>query len=237
MGANGDGVEAHLDDGIIVAAFLGHVAEVEDVGLCDLKLFEEVGHTELLVHAWGGDVDRGGAADFVEEVGEEFATTGDDGFALPMVRIPSVFGFGAGLLTEGGEGDLGEAIFDDFVARGELVGFPVAEFASGLLQGLSDALNIFGLQGVIIDLLPIVLVSVEAIVLSALSDKEMKVGELLLGDAGGFQRIDDLDEELLEFLAGDGADFEVVEAANQQLGDFSWYGGFGDIEGLINVKS
>ena len=39
MTTDGNGVDAHLDDGIIVAARLGHVAEIEDVLLVDFKLF------------------------------------------------------------------------------------------------------------------------------------------------------------------------------------------------------
>ena len=36
---HGDGVDAHFDDGVIVAAGLGHVAEIEDVGFLDAELF------------------------------------------------------------------------------------------------------------------------------------------------------------------------------------------------------
>lgn len=31
VGADGDGIDAHLDDGVVVPSRLGHVAEVEDV--------------------------------------------------------------------------------------------------------------------------------------------------------------------------------------------------------------
>ena len=36
MASNSDGVDAHFDDGVIVAAGLGHVAEVEDVFFFDV---------------------------------------------------------------------------------------------------------------------------------------------------------------------------------------------------------
>ena len=236
MGADGDGLKTHFHDRIIVAARLGHIAKVKHVGLLHLEFGEKVSHTELFVHAGGGDVDGSSAADFVEEVREQFAAAGDDGCAFLVVGVPGVFGLSAGLLTEGREGDLGEAVFNNLVALGELVSFPITEFASGLLQGLGDTFNVCGLQGVIIDLVPVVLVDVKAVILSALGDEEVKVGELRLGDAGGFQGVDDLNQELLEFLARDRADFEMVETAHEQLGDFGWYRGFGDIEGLVNVK-
>lgn len=126
VGTDGDSVDAELDDGVIVAAGLGHVAEVEDVGFGGVELLEEVGHAEFFIHAGSGDIDRGGATDFIEEIGEFFAAFGDDGFAFFEVGIPGIFSFGAGSLTEGRESDLGEAIFDDFVAFSELVGFPIA---------------------------------------------------------------------------------------------------------------
>ena len=236
MGTDGDGLKAHFHDRVIVAAGLGHIAKVKHVGLLHLEFGEQMSHTKLFVHARGGDVDGSSAADFVEEVGEQFAAAGDDGFALLVVGVPSVFGLGAGFLTESREGDLGETVFNNLVARGELVSFPVAEFASGLLQGLGDALNIFRLQGIIIDLLPIVLVGVKAVILSTLSDEEVKMGKLLLGDAGSFQGVNNLDQELLKLLAGDGANLKMIETAHEQLGDFGWYRGFGDIESLVNVK-
>lgn len=62
-----DSVDAHLDDWVIVAAWLGHVAEVENVGFFDGEFFEKMGHAEHFVHAWGDGVDGGGAADFVIE--------------------------------------------------------------------------------------------------------------------------------------------------------------------------
>ena len=36
---DGDGVDTHLDNWIIVAAGLSHIAEVEDIFFCDIKLF------------------------------------------------------------------------------------------------------------------------------------------------------------------------------------------------------
>ena len=209
VGADGDGVDAHLDDGIVVAAWLGHVAEVEDFVGLDLEFFEEVGHAELFVHAWGNSVDGGGAADFVIEFRGEFLAAGDDLFALLTVGIPGVFGFGAGVLAEGGEGDLAEAVFDDFVTVGKLVGFPVAEFAGGLFDGGGDFRDLFRGQGVVVDLVPFRGGEVVAIVLGALSDEEVEMGEFFRG--GLRETIDDLDEELVEFLAGDGADFVGAE--------------------------
>ena len=40
MTSNGDGIDAHLDYWIIIAAWLRHVAEVEDVFFGDFELFE-----------------------------------------------------------------------------------------------------------------------------------------------------------------------------------------------------
>lgn len=39
MIADSDGVNAHLDDWVIVAARLGHVAEVKDIIFFDVELF------------------------------------------------------------------------------------------------------------------------------------------------------------------------------------------------------
>ncbi len=116
--ADGDGVDTHLDDRVIIAARLSHVAEVEDVLFVDFEFFEEVGHTEDFIHAWSDGVNRGGAADFIVKLGGELFAAGDDLFAFLTVGIPGVFGFGAGLLAEGGESDLREAVFDDFIAFG-----------------------------------------------------------------------------------------------------------------------
>ena len=124
--SDGDGVDAHFDDGVIVAAGLGHVAEIENIFLLDAELLEEMGHAEDFVHAWSDGVNRGGAADFVFEFGGELFTAGDNLFALLAVGVPSVLLFGAGFLTESREGDLREAIFDDFVAWLQFIFLPVA---------------------------------------------------------------------------------------------------------------
>ncbi len=116
MISDGDGVDAHLNDGIIVAAGLGHVTEVEDVLFVNFELFEEMSHAEDFIHTWCNCVDRGSAADFIVEFRGEFFATRDDLLAFFAVGVPGIFGFGAGVLTKGREGDLGEAVFDDFVA-------------------------------------------------------------------------------------------------------------------------
>ncbi len=177
MVADGNGVDTHFYDGIIVAARLGHVAEIEDILFVDFEFLKEVGHAEDFVHAWSDGVNRGGAADFVVEFGGEFFATGDDLFTFLAIGIPSILFLGAGFLAEGGEGDLGEAIFDDFVARLELVGFPKTEFAGGLLDGCGDFRNLFIGEGIIVDLLPVfgrigaVGGCVIAIILGALGNK------------------------------------------------------------------
>ena len=114
--ADGDGIYAHLDDGIIVATGLSHVAEVEDVGFFDFKLFEEMSHAKFFVHARSDGIDRSSAADFVVKFGGKFFAAGDNLFAFFAVWVPSVFCLGASLLPEGREGDLREAILNDFVA-------------------------------------------------------------------------------------------------------------------------
>ena len=91
------------------------------------------------------------------------------------------FGLGAGVLTEGGESNLGEAVFDNFVALHELVLFPEPEFAGGLLEASADFCNLFVGQGVIIDLLPVG--AIKAVILSALGDKEMEMLQLVVCDA------------------------------------------------------
>ena len=85
-----------------------------------------MGHAEDFVHAWSYGVNGSGAADFVIELGSEFFAASDDLFAFLAVGVPGVFLLGAGVLTEGREGDLGEAILDNFVAWLELVFFPEA---------------------------------------------------------------------------------------------------------------
>ena len=143
MVSDGDSIDTHFYDWVIIAARLGHITEVKDIFFLDFQLFEEVGHTEDFVHAWSNGVNRGGAADFVVKFRSEFFTAGDDLFAFLAIGIPSVFGFGAGFLAEGRESDLGEAVFDDLVACGEFILFPVAEFTRSLFDGLADFLNLF----------------------------------------------------------------------------------------------
>ena len=74
-----------------------------------------MGHAEDFVHTWSDGIDRGGATDFVVEFGGEFLAAGDDLFAFLAVGVPGIFGFSAGFLAEGGEGNLREAVFDDFI--------------------------------------------------------------------------------------------------------------------------
>ena len=148
MRANRDGVDTHLDDWIVVTTRLSHIAEVEDIFLFNFELFHKVGHTEDFVHAWSDGVDRGGATDFVIISWSKLFGALDDSFALLAIWIPSVLGVSAGMLAEGREGDLAEAVFDDFVAFGKLVFFPVTELFGGSFNSLGD----FGdlLVGVII---------------------------------------------------------------------------------------
>ena len=116
--ADGNCVDAHLDDWVIVAAWLSHIAEVEDFGFFDIELFEEVSHAKDFVHARDESINAGSAADFVfVGWGEDFGA-GNDGFALLAVWVPSVLGFSAGFLAKSGEGNLTEAVFDDFIALG-----------------------------------------------------------------------------------------------------------------------
>ena len=128
-------------------------------------------HAKNFVHAWGNGVDRGGTTDFVVKFGGEFFAACDNLFAFFAVWVPCVFGFGAGFLTEGGEGNLGEAVFDDFVAFGKFVLFPVSEFASGFFDGFGDFLDLFWGEGVVVDLGPFVFGSIVAVILGALGYK------------------------------------------------------------------
>ena len=209
MGADGDGVDAHLDDWVIVAAGLGHVAEVKDIFFFDIEFFEKMGHTKDFVHAWGDGVNRGSAANLVVEFGSEFFAASDDFFAFFAVWVPSVFGFGARFLAEGRESDLAEAIFDDFVAVGELIFLPIAKLLSGGLDGLGDFGNLLVGERVIVDLLPVFFLLIVAVILGALGDKEMEVRKLF--GRGIFELVDDLEDELVKFLARDWADFKMVE--------------------------
>ena len=113
---DGNGVDAHLDDRVIIATGLGHVAKIEDIFLLDIQFFEQVSHTEFFVHARSDGVNRGGTTDFVVKFRGEFFTAGDDFFTFLAIGVPGVFFFGAGVLAESREGDLRKAVFDDFVA-------------------------------------------------------------------------------------------------------------------------
>lgn len=132
-----------------------------------------MGHTEDFIHARSDGVDGSGATDFVFEFWAEFLASCDDLFAFFAVGIPGIFGFGAGFLAEGRECDLGETILDDFVARSELVFFPITELSGGLFDSGGDFGDLFVGEGVIIYLFPIFLFSIIAIILCALCDKQM----------------------------------------------------------------
>lgn len=121
---DGDSVDAHFDHGIIIAARLSHVAKVENLGFGNVELVEEMFNTKSFVHAGSSNVDRGSAADFVEEVGEFGLAFGDDGLALFHIGVPVVFFGSTHGLAKSRKSDLRKAVFDDLVARLELVGFP-----------------------------------------------------------------------------------------------------------------
>ncbi len=175
MGANRDGIDAHLDDWVIVAAWLSHVAKVEDILLVYFELFEEVSHAEDFIHTRSDGIDGSGATNFVIEFGGEFFAAFDDSFAFFAIWIPGIFSLGAGFLAEGREGDLTEAVFDNFVAFLKLVGLPIAEFFGGRFDGFGDFFDLLIGEGVTVDLLPILLFYVVAIILGALCDKEMEM--------------------------------------------------------------
>lgn len=138
MASDSNSIDAHLDDWIIITAGAGHVAKIEDVVFFDVKLLEKMVHAEDFIHTWGEGVDGSGATDFVFEVRGKLFAFFDDSFAFFVVGIPSVFVFGAGFLTEGGEGNLRKAVFDDFVTFFQLVFFPIAEFFGSSFDGFSD---------------------------------------------------------------------------------------------------
>ena len=179
MGADRDGIDAHLNDGIIVATWLSHIAKVEDIFLFDFEFFHEVGHAEDFVHTWSDGVNRSGATNFVIISWSELRGALDDSFALLAIWIPSVLGVSAGMLAEGREGDLAEAVFDDFVAFGKLVFFPVTELFGGSFNSLGDFGDLLVGERIAINLVPIFFRRIVAIILSTLSDKEMKMLELL----------------------------------------------------------
>ena len=184
MRADGDSVNTHGDNWVVVPSRLGHVAEIEHVGFFDVKFFEEMSHAKFFIHARSGDVDGSGATDFIKKVGQFFTAFGNDGLALFQIRIPSIFGFGAGGLTEGRKGDLGEAVFDNFVTFGKFIGFPKAKFFGGLLKSCCNFYNIFVFERIVIDLMPIggvvgVGTGLITVILSALGDKKVQMLETL----------------------------------------------------------
>ena len=176
--AHRNGINAHLYDWIIVAARLSHIAEVKDVLLFDLEFFHKVSHTKDFVHARNKGVNGGRAANFVFEFWGELFGTSNDCVALLVVWVPSIFNVRAGFLTKGREGDLREAIFDNFVAILKLIFFPEAKLARGSLDSFGDFCDLLVGEWVIIDLFPIFLLDTVAVVLGALSDKEMKMRKL-----------------------------------------------------------
>ncbi len=171
VGSDRDGIDAHLDNWVIIATRLSHVAEVQDVFLVDVEFFEEVRHAEGLIHARSDGVNRGGATDFVVKFWAELTATDNNGLAFLVIWVPGVFFFGAGFLAERREGDLRKAVLNDFVAGLELVRFPVAEFTGGLLDGGGDFGNLFIGERIVVNLSPIL--AVVAIVLGSLRYEEM----------------------------------------------------------------
>ena len=143
MIADSDGIDAHLDNWIIVAARLGHIAKVEDIFFCDIKLLHEVSHAEDFIHTWSNSINGGGTANFIVEFWSEFFAAFDNSLAFFAVGIPGVFGFGAGFLAEGRKGNLAEAVFDDFVASLKLVFFPIAELFGGCFDSFADFFDLF----------------------------------------------------------------------------------------------
>ena len=128
---DGDSVDVHFDHGIIVAARLGHITEIENLRFSNVELVEEMFNTKGFVHAGSSNVDRGSAADFVEEVREFGLAFGDDGLALFHIGVPVVFFGSTHGLAKSRKSDLRKAVFDDLVTRFEPVGFPEAEFFGG----------------------------------------------------------------------------------------------------------
>ena len=180
VATDSDGINAHLNDWIIVATWLSHIAKVEDFFFGDIQFFEEVSHAKDFVHARDESINAGSAADFVFVGWSEGFGAGNDGFALLAVWVPGIFYFGAGFLTEGREGDLAEAVFDNLIAFSDLVLFPVAELFGGLLDGLGDFGDLIIGKWVIINLFPFAVAI--AIILCALSDEKMQMFELLVGN-------------------------------------------------------
>ena len=81
-------------------------------------------HAKDFVHTGSHGVDRSSATNFVVEFRSEFFGAFDDFFTFFVIRIPGIFSFSVGFLTEGRKGHLGEAVFDNFVTRFEFIFFP-----------------------------------------------------------------------------------------------------------------
>ena len=78
MRANSDGFDAHLNNWVIIAAWLSHIAKVKDIFFIDFELFHEMRHTKDFVHAWRDGVNRSGATDFVVEFWRKLFAAFDD---------------------------------------------------------------------------------------------------------------------------------------------------------------
>ncbi len=130
-------------------------------------------HTEDFIHTRSNGINRGGTTNFIFELRTKFFASRDDFFTFFAIWVPGVFGFGVSFLTEGGKGNLREAVFNNFVTRGEFVFFPIAKLFGGLLDGGSDFGNLFICEGIIIDLFPIFFLGVIAVILSTLGNKKM----------------------------------------------------------------
>ena len=115
MRTDGDSVDTHMLNGVVVTTWLSHIAEVENVGFIYFQIFHQLIHAKFFVHTGDKSIDGGSAGDLVFKVGGELLSALDDTLALAMVGVPSVFLFGAGVLTEPGKGDLREAVLDNFV--------------------------------------------------------------------------------------------------------------------------
>ena len=148
-------------------------------------------HTKDFVHAWGDSVNRGSATDFVIEFWGKFLATLNDSFTLLAVRIPSIFSFSASFLAESREGNLAEAVLDNLITFGKLVFFPITELFGSRFDGFGNFSDLLVGEWVVINLLPILLASIVAIILGALCYKEMKMSKLLW--SGIFHFVYDLD--------------------------------------------
>ncbi len=70
----------------------------------------------------------------------------------------------------------------------------------------------------------------KTVILSALSNKQVKMLEVFWIGTDRFKRVNDLDKELVELLPGDGADKKAgAKTLKQKLGDVGGDGGFGDV--------